>query len=221
MLLTPPWATWPTPSFSLLGQVCSPSLTTPPYGLMRPQPPSKCLLRPVFSQPLNRSAGVILRPVLSVGYKNSHNHVLGVHGPRLSGSHPAVLAASLILNSFFSLGSALPDCQEGVLLCLHHLLPQQNLLSLHLTMLNKLFFLFTPIRVRKFFFQPTCTDHNRVQDSVYATISSYFSNIVYWQHQMNFTRKLHCKGVMWILVAAVSWLWKQLNSPLQLKNISP
>ena len=32
MPLPPPWATWPTPSYSLLGKVCGPLLTPPPQG---------------------------------------------------------------------------------------------------------------------------------------------------------------------------------------------
>ena len=46
----------------------------------------------------------IIRPLLSLGYKNRHDHMLRVGSPRLPGSHPAALAASLISinSSFFS-----------------------------------------------------------------------------------------------------------------------
>ena len=52
--------------------------------------------------------------------------------PGSSGSHPIVLAASIILNSSFSLGLAPPDYQEVILLHLQHLLSQYILISLHI-----------------------------------------------------------------------------------------
>ena len=37
-------------------------------------PPSKCTLRPLLPQPISRSAGVSVRPLLSLGHKNRHTH---------------------------------------------------------------------------------------------------------------------------------------------------
>ena len=45
----------------------------------------------------------IIRPLLSLGYKNRHDHAPGVGSPRSSGSCPAMLAAPLIsINSSFT-----------------------------------------------------------------------------------------------------------------------
>ena len=84
----PAWATWSTPFYPLLGMWPTPH-PAPTGDLYTP----------------NQSAGQQVyrkTSLLSLGYKNRHDHVLRVDSPWLPESHPAVPAASLIsINSSF------------------------------------------------------------------------------------------------------------------------
>ena len=116
VILPPPhWATWPLPgkvSFScaLLGKIYDPLLTIPHRGLIHTpytphtHPTNQQVYHETSLSPTNEQVSrCIARPLLSLGYKNIHDNTTRVGSPWLSGSHPAVLAESLIsINSSFS-----------------------------------------------------------------------------------------------------------------------
>ena len=90
IVIPPPllWATRHIPSYPLLGKLCGPLLAQSLWGPYTP--PSK-----------QQVCRCIARALLSLGYKNRHEH--RISSPWLSGSYAAVLAASLIsINSSFS-----------------------------------------------------------------------------------------------------------------------
>ena len=66
-----------TPSCALLGKVCGPLLTPPHRGLIRPQPTSKYILRPL--SPTNQQVSrCILRHLVSLGYKHRDHHTSSI-----------------------------------------------------------------------------------------------------------------------------------------------
>ena len=99
----PPWATWPTPSYPLLGKVCSPLLTLPLESPYAPPTSQQVYFRTSLSPTNQQVSRCILRLLFSLGHKNRHDYALIVGSPWLLGSRPAVPPASLIsINSTFS-----------------------------------------------------------------------------------------------------------------------
>ena len=96
---------WPTPHPTPLG----------PYS---PPTNQQVYLKTPLPHPTNQqvSSGMA-RPLLSLGYTDRHDHTLEVISPSSSGSCPAALVMSLVVNSFSLWGSALPDYQEVSPLC--------------------------------------------------------------------------------------------------------
>ena len=88
----------------LLEKECGPLLTLPFQGRYIPPSPSNQQVNPkTLLSPTNQQVSrCISRPLLSLGYKNRHDHVLTVSSPWLSGSHPVAWAAFLVsINSSF------------------------------------------------------------------------------------------------------------------------
>ena len=124
------------------------SSLAPIRALYAPNQPAGVSLRSLFFQPISRSVGCIMRPLLSLGYKNTMTVYLGL---------------------------ALPDHQEVVPQCLQYL-SSQAVLSLwgHLSLISRkspivltvslasinLSFLHLALNPENSSFQPMCTDHD-------------------------------------------------------------
>ena len=100
-----PSSTLSDPSYSFLPPTRKgmwPTLHPPLRCLICPQPTSKCIVKAPISPTNQQVSKCTLRPLLSLSYKNIHDHLLRGGSPSSSGSWLTAPAASLILNSSFS-----------------------------------------------------------------------------------------------------------------------